>query len=65
LEHQERNNIRNDQGAILEDIVVAGANRSFAITFWRPLWSRNWPNNNDNLQKSWTHLLPLLIKLNQ
>ena len=33
LEHQERNNIRNDQGTILEDIVVAGVNRSFAITF--------------------------------
>jgi len=32
LEHQERSNIRSDQGATLEDIVVVGANRSLART---------------------------------
>jgi len=33
LEHQERSNNRSDQVATTEDIVVAGANQSLAITF--------------------------------
>jgi len=32
LEHQERNNVKIDQGATLKDIVVARANRSLART---------------------------------
>jgi len=52
LEHKERSNTRSDQRATLEDIVVAGANQSLAITFWCPPWGRDGPSSNGDNQES-------------